>query len=87
MTQEKRTKIAAAVTVTTVLLIVVLVCVIIYQIIAIAVMSVRRNKMKDELNYYLELKDEGDEEMERLQSERLLEYKAYQYGYGYGFKA
>ncbi len=81
MNEEKRNRIAAALTVSTVLLIVLLVAVIIYQLVTISVISNRRKKLQAEYNYYLTQLENAENDLDYLQSEQYLRDLALQLGY------
>lgn len=81
MNEEKRNRIAAALTVSTVLLTVILVAVIIYQLVTISVISNRRKKLQAEYNYYLTQLENAENDLNYLQSEQYLRDLALQLGY------
>lgn len=81
MTQEKKTRIAAATTIATIILIALLVVVIVYQIIKIAVISVKTNQIKDEIARTEQELSQGLDNLDYLQSDQYLSWKAYEQGY------
>lgn len=81
MNEEKRNRIAAAITVNAILLIVILVAVLIYQLVTIPTLVKRREQLyreKEELEKKLEEADEG---LEYLESEVAERDKAFEIGY------
>lgn len=81
MNEEKRNRIAAAITVNAILLIVILVAVLIYQLVTIPTLVKRREQLyreKEELERKL---DEADEGLEYLESEVAERDKAFEIGY------
>ncbi len=80
---EKRNRIAAAVTVSVVLLIAVLVAVLVYQLVTIAVLKPRRDQLESDLEYYEQLVEEKQGDLEWLQSDEYLRWLELQKGYGW----
>lgn len=81
MKDQKRERIAAAVTVNVILLIVILAAVVIYQLITLSVMSKKRDALEAEIARYEQLIRQGNDDLEFLQSEQNLLELALQYGY------
>lgn len=81
MNEEKRNRIAAAITVNAILLIVILVAVLIYQLILIPMLTDRLNQRiqeKKDLEYKLE---HAEDDLEYLESEEALRDLAFKMGY------
>ncbi|MDE6104498.1 MAG: hypothetical protein K2O41_03865 [Clostridia bacterium] len=84
MNEEKRNRFVAAITVNAVILFVILVAVIIYQIVDIAVLKNKRDKLQTEIDYYTtETEKEGDS-LEYYKSKEYLLDKAFEYGFVFG---
>jgi len=81
MNEQKRVKMAAAVTVNIILLILILVAVVIYQLAEISVISARRTQMQKEYQEYVQMEQEKKSELEYLKSEQGMMDLAFQYGY------
>lgn len=85
MTQQKKNRIAAAVTVNAVILIVILVAVIIYQLAVIVRTAKQIEKLEEEYAKYEKLLEEGKIEREELEkmlgSDQQLLYLALKNGY------
>lgn len=81
MNEEKRNRIAAAITVNAILLIVILVAVLIYQFITIPMLVKRYEQLKKEeedLKYKIE---HAEDDLEYLESEEALRDLAFKMGY------
>ncbi len=84
MTEEKRNRILAAVTVNVILLIAILAAVIIYQIIEIKIVSRNREEIIKKIEYLQNETDKTENTLDYYQSyEGLLEL-AYKYGFVFG---
>lgn len=81
MSNLKRERIAAAVTVNVILLIIILAAVIVYQLITLSVLSKKRDNLQAEIARYEQLIKQGEDDLEFLQSEQNLLELALQYGY------
>ena len=81
MEEEKRNRVAAAITVNAIILAVVLVAVLVYQIITLAVVSARKRWYLAEIEKYEKLLQQSESDLEYLQSEQYLLELALQYGY------
>ncbi len=84
MTEEKRNRLTAAITVAAILLIVVLAAVIIYQLIDIAILTDRRDEIKSQINDYEKKIENADTSLEYYQSRDYLLDKALEFGFVYG---
>jgi F0F1-type ATP synthase membrane subunit b/b' len=83
MTESKRNRIVAAVTVNIVVLVVVLVAVIIYQLVCISVLTERRRQIENEIKNYQLLTEQAEKDLEYYQSEEYLYLKALKLGFTY----
>ena len=83
MTEEKRNRIVAAVTVNIILLIVILVAVLIYQMVVITKLRAKRQQILDEIKHYEQLIEESEDYFERLQSDEHLRDLLIEYGWHY----
>lgn len=83
MSEQKRNKIVAAVTVNVILLIVILASVVIYQIVQISIINRRKYEIEQEIKYYEQLIQQGGDNLEYWQSYQYLINKALEYGYVY----
>ncbi len=81
MSEQKRNRIAAAITVNVILLIVVLVAVLIYQMVYLAAVSSKEKQIEAEIAYYQQLINEGKLDLETLQSDEYLMELALKYGF------
>lgn len=81
MTEEKRNRIAAAITVNVILLIAIIFCIAVYQIVEISVLNARRVKIIQDINYYQEQIEKGQDALDYYQSSEYLLFKAYELGY------
>ena len=84
MTDERRNRIVAAVTVNVIILIAILVAVVVYQL---AFINVQKNKKIDLRNRIEQLEDATQDKVDTLehwQSEAGLEDLAYRFGFSYG---
>ena len=83
MTEEKRNRIIAAVTINVILLIVILAAVLIYQMVVLSVLRARREQIITETEQLVRLTEEGESELEKLQSQWYLQQKLIEFGYSY----
>lgn len=83
MEEQRRIRMAAAITVNVILLIVILTAVIIYQLIAIGVGNGRKKAMEKEINETVQKLEEKQDELEYLKSEEFLLDKAFELGYSF----
>ena len=81
MNEQKRNRIAAAITVNVILLIVVLVAVIIYQLVYMSIVSSKKKQIEAEIARYQALIESGEMDLETLQSDQYLLELALKYGF------
>lgn len=81
MAEEKRNRIIAAVTINLIILLAILAAVAIYQLVDIAVLSRRRDKLSSEVENYVQLTQKAENSYEYYQSYDYLLDKAYEYGF------
>lgn len=81
MTEEKRNRIVAAVTVNAILLIFILAAVLIYQMVIMVNLRAKRQQLLQEIAHYERLTEEGEDYFDRLQSEEFLRDKLIEYGW------
>lgn len=81
MEEQKRLRLAAAITVNVILLVAILTAVIIYQLASIAVANRQKNEIENEIRQYEKLLEEGEKNLEYLKSEQFLLDKAFEQGY------
>ncbi|MDE7440455.1 MAG: hypothetical protein K2N23_08115 [Clostridia bacterium] len=84
MTEEKRNRIIAAVTVNVILLIAILAAVVIYQIIKIQIVKRNRDDIVNQIKYYQTETDKNEKTLEYYKSYEGLIDKAYEFGYVFG---
>lgn len=84
MTDEKRNRIIAAVTVNVILLIVILASVLIYQLVQIKIVSRRRDDIINRIEQIERETDRENNSLEYWQSHEGLEDLAYEFGFAYG---
>ena len=84
MTDEKRNRIIAAVTVNVILLIAILAAVVIYQIIQIKIVSRNKNDIVHRIEELQQLTEKEQNSLDYWQSQSGLEDLAYEYGFAYG---
>ena len=84
MTEEKRNRIIAAVTVNVILLIAILAAVIIYQIIEIKIVSRNREEIIKKIEYLQNETDKTENTLDYYQSYEGLLERAYKYGFVFG---
>lgn len=83
MTEEKRSRIIAAITVTVVLLIVILTAIVIYQLVILSSMKKRKQNIENEIQYLQEQTAQESQTLEDLQSDWYLQQKLVENGYHY----
>ncbi len=83
MEEQRRIRMAAAITVNVILLIVILTAVIIYQLIAIGVGNGRKKAMEKEISEYTQKLEEKQNDLDYLKSEEFLLDKAFELGYSF----
>ena len=81
MTEEKRNRILAALTVNAVLLFVILIIVWIYQLITIVVLINRKADIEKQITQYKQQINNAQSKLEEYQTEEWLRNKAYEYGF------
>lgn len=84
MTDEKRNRIIAAVTVNVILLIAILAAVVIYQIIEIKIVSRNKQDILNQIKYFQEKTEITENTLDYLKSEEGLLDKAYEFGFVFG---
>ena len=84
MTDEKRNRIIAAVTVNVILLIAILAAVVIYQIIQIKIVSRNRNDILTKIEQLQQETEREQNSLDYWQSQDGLEDLAYEFGFAYG---
>ncbi len=83
MTEEKRARLMAAVTVNVILLIAILAAVLVYQLVVLTTLRSERKRITGEIERYEQMVQESDDYLERLQSEEYLRDKLIEYGWHY----
>lgn len=83
MTEEKRARLMAAVTVNVILLIAILAAVLVYQLIVLTTLRSERKRITEEIERYEQMVQESEDYLERLQSEEYLRDKLIEYGWHY----
>lgn len=81
MTEEKRNRVFAALTVNAVILLAVLVAVVIYQLVQIVVLSNRKQAVRQQIIQYEQQIEEENDKLEKYKTEEWLMNKAYEYGF------
>lgn len=81
MAEEKRNRIIAAVTINLIILLAILAAVAIYQLVDIAVLSRRRDKLASEVSEYVRLTEKAEVSYNYYQSYDYLLDKAYEFGF------
>ena len=84
MTDEKRNRIIASVTVNVILLIAILAAVVVYQIIQIKVVSAKRNDIITRIEQLQRDTEREQNSLDYWQSQDGLEDLAYEFGFAYG---
>ena len=80
--EQKKTRLAAAMTVNVILLVVILAVVIIYQLAVIVSVNKKSAEIKSEIERYEQLIENGNKDLDYLKSEQyLLDYAMQQLGY------
>jgi F0F1-type ATP synthase membrane subunit b/b' len=83
MTESKRNRIVAAVTVNIVVLVVILVAVLIYQIVTISMLTTKRKQIEQEIQNYKQLTEQTEKDLEYYESEEYLYITALKLGFKY----
>lgn len=83
MTEEKRNRIVAAITVNAIILIAVLVVVVVYQMVIIATSRAYLKSLREQIDSYQQQMQQDMDDMERLQSEEFLRDKLVEFGWHY----
>lgn len=86
MTEEKRNRLIAAITVNVVILIVVLAVVCIYQIVELSTLNNLKKNMQTQIEYYQQGIDKAENELEHYKTDEWLIDKAYEYGWSFNGK-
>ena len=84
MTEEKRNRIIAAVTVNVILLIAILVAVVVYQLVQIKIVSRKRDDILTKIEYLEQETKKEQNSLDYWQSQEGLEDLAYEYGFVHG---
>lgn len=84
MTEEKRNRLIAAVTVNVILLIAILAAVCIYQLVEMVALKKSKKEIQDKINYYQTETEKNEKTLEYYKSEEGLLDKAYEYGFVFG---
>ena len=84
MTEEKRNRLIAAVTVNVILLIVILAAVCIYQLVEMVALKNNKKEIQDKINYYQTETDKNEKTLDYYKSQEGLLDKAYEYGFVFG---
>ena len=83
MTEEKRKRLAGAITFATILLIVILVSIVISQLVIMTSLKKRKQQLVKDIQYYEEQTKNGQQTLEDLQSLWYLQEKLVENGYHY----
>lgn len=81
MTEEKRNRIIAAITVTVTLFIVILAAIVVYQLCVMSSMKKYKRQLESDINYYEEQTVKDEQTLEDLQSDWFLRQKLLENGY------
>lgn len=81
MEEQRRLRMAAAITVNVILLIAILTAVIIYQLIAIGIGNGKKRELQTEINEYTQMLEQDEKNLDYLKSEQFLLDKAFELGY------
>ena len=84
MSEEKRNRILAAVTVNVILLIAILASVCIYQLVVMVNLNKMKNDLEDSILYYETMTDKNKSTLDYYKTEEGLLDKAYEYGFVMG---
>ena len=84
MSEEKRNRILAAVTVNVILLIAILASVCIYQLVVMVNLNKMKNDLEDSILYYETMTDKNNATLDYYKTEEGLLDKAYEYGFVMG---
>lgn len=83
MTEEKRKRMAAAITVSVILLIVILTAIVIYQFVVLSATQKHKRNIENEISYLQEQTANEKQTLEDLQSDWYLQQKLVEQGYHY----
>lgn len=81
MTEDKKNRLVAACTVAAILLVVILLAVLVYQLVEIAVLTNRREKMEKDIEVLQEETERAETTLDYFKSYEGLLDKAYEYGF------
>ena len=81
MTEEKRNRLVAAVTVNVILLVVILAAVCIYQLVHMITLKNLKSELNDKINYYEQQTDTNEKTLEYYKTEDALYDLALKYGW------
>ena len=81
MEEQRRIRMAAAITVNVILLIAILTAVLIYQLIIIGIGSVQKKALEKEIDEYTQKVEQEEKNLEYLKSEQFLLDYLFQHGY------
>ena len=81
MNEQKKNRVAAALTVNAITLVVILAAVLIYTMSAIVIKTKEKRELQAEIARYKQLIKDGEKTLEDLQSDEHLLYLALKYGY------
>lgn len=81
MDEQKKNRLAAAITVNVILLIVILAAVLVYQIVAIAMVNAKHAQLVSEIEEYNQKIEQSEDALDYLKSEQYLLDLAFQLGY------
>lgn len=84
MTEEKRNRLIAAVTVNVILLIAVLAAVCIYQLVEIVTLNNMKKAINEQIETYITETEKNEKTLDYYKSEEGLLDKAYEYGFVFG---
>ena len=84
MTEEKRNRLLAAVTLNVILLIAILAAVCIYQLVEMVTLKNRKGSIESRISYYQTETEKNQKTLEYYKSEEGLLDKAYEYGFVFG---
>lgn len=74
MEDQKKNRLAAAITVNVILLIVILAAVVVYQLVEIVSLNAKRKKIMEDITYYEQLLQDEQKDLDFLQSEQYEQY-------------
>lgn len=81
MSEDKRNRIVAAVTVNSIILIVIIAVVLVYQMVEMGILFSRKSAIEEQIQQYEEQIDEAEDLLEYYQTEDYLRDQAYKYGF------